>query len=458
MSEVAGKRVVVVGGGVAGLTAAEQLTERGAKVVLIEREEEVGGLARSFRYDGVTFDLGPHRFHTDDAEVERYIRDALGDDQRMIDRSSAVWLYNAYHSWPLERSSLLKLPPLVMIQAGLDLFRRPKPQDESLESYILSRYGQTLYRIFFKPYTEKFLTYRCDELHSDWASAGINRAVIDQRYKFDNLFHVARTTLLPPPVRTQFIYPDSGGIDRFAAALARRIERRGGRIERSTTIDALEMDGEAVTAAVTSGGERVELDSLVWTASLPLLLEKLSQPMERLRYLSELIFNTVIRGRPALPYQWTYYGGAALSFMRASIPSHFSPSNDQPGFSGVCLEVICQDDDELWQNPWLMKRALEFDLLRVGLVRRRDDITAVHFERVPEAYPIYTLDYPGRLKRAVGSVNELSNVHLLGRTGTFWYNNMDHSVRQALDLSAGLGAGQGARSWNQSLANSRRLS
>ena len=79
----------------------------------------------------------------------------------------------------------------------------------------------------------------------------------------------------------------------------------------------------------------------------------------------------------------------------------------------------------------------------------------MHFERVPEAYPIYTLDFPGRLRQAVRHVNELENVLLLGRTGTFWYNNMDHSIRQAMDLATALDSGIDAQRWNADLGRSR---
>lgn len=455
---LSGRRLVVVGGGVAGLTAAERLAALGAEVTVIEREERAGGLARSWRYDGVTFDIGPHRFHTDDEEVEGFVRDVLGPDQRLIDRSSAVWLYNDYHDWPLTRASLLKLPPLVMVQAFLDLFRRPRARDESLETYILSRYGRTLYEIFFRPYTEKFLTYKCRELHRDWAAAGINRAVIDQRYRFDTLFHVAKTTLLPPPVRTRFIYPASGGIDQFAEALVRRLERRGARVITGAPVVEVERgEGGQVRSVVAEGAGRVELDGLIWTAPLPLLLRLLGLEAVGLKYLTELIFNFIVRGAPVLPYQWTYYGGAALSFTRASIPDNFSPANGGPGRCGVCLEVVCQEGDELWERPEQMRRHLEPDLVRVGLVGQREEVISMHVERVPEVYPIYTIDYQERLSRAMAQLSAFDNLHLLGRTGTFWYNNMDHSIRQAFDLVASLGQGVGGRRWNAELGANRAL-
>jgi len=344
-----------------------------------------------------------------------------------------------------------------MIQAGIDLFRRPVARNDSLEDYVLSRYGRTLYEIFFKPYTEKFLSYKCSDLHEDWASAGINRAVIDKRHRFDSLFQVARSTLLPSPVRTKFIYPGTGGIDKFAESLGQRITEQGGKIITGSPVTALEREGRRLSAVVVPDVGRLEADQVIWTASLPLLNELIGQPEVKLEYLMEIIYNFVIRGRPRLHYQWAYYGGAALSFMRASQPAHFNPRNDGPRSTGVCVEVVCQEGDELWHNPGLIRRALEHDLLRVKLIHKREDIKAMYYSKIREAYPVYLLDYPRQLDEAIEQVCCVENVRLLGRTGTFWYNNMDHSIRQALDLVSALDGGMSARHWNLGLSEGRRL-
>ena len=70
---------------------------------------------------------------------------------------------------------ILALPPGMMVRAGLDLLAPRRARNNSFEDYIIEKYGQTLYRAFFKPYTEKFLDYTCSNLHRDWAEAGINR-------------------------------------------------------------------------------------------------------------------------------------------------------------------------------------------------------------------------------------------------------------------------------------------
>ena len=76
--------------------------------------------------------------------------------------------------------------------AGLDLFKKEQLAGESFEADIVNKYGRTLYDIFFKPYTEKFLFYSPADLHRDWARAGVNRAVIDKRQETDGLWSLLK--------------------------------------------------------------------------------------------------------------------------------------------------------------------------------------------------------------------------------------------------------------------------
>ncbi len=56
-------QTLIVGAGIAGLTIGYELAKKGQKVIIVEKEIRPGGLAKSFRYNGFTFDIGPHRFY-----------------------------------------------------------------------------------------------------------------------------------------------------------------------------------------------------------------------------------------------------------------------------------------------------------------------------------------------------------------------------------------------------------
>src|SRR5688572_30062955 len=260
------RAVTIVGAGVAGLTIAYQLGRRGYAVTVVERNPVVGGLGRTFHYGDFHFDVGPHRFHTENPRVASFIRDILKEEAIEIPRKSGARMFGKYHEWPLRPSILAAMPIALMIRGSKDLVFKERLPGESFEADVVNKYGRTLYEIFFKPYTEKFLFHSPAELHRDWARAGVNRAVIDKRAGADNLWSLLRTTLMPKPVETMFLYPPTG-VGRFSDLLAESIVERGGRVVLGREVTAVQSAGRRITAIETAD-ERIPCDNVVWTGPL----------------------------------------------------------------------------------------------------------------------------------------------------------------------------------------------
>ena len=418
------------------MTLGHELVHAGHEVTLVEALPQVGGLARSFRYGDFIFDMGPHRFHTDNERVETFIRKILGENLVEIPRSSGVWFFDQYHEWPLQTSSLFKIPLGEMIKAAIDLFFRPKPRGDSFEDYVLSKYGRTIYRLFFKPYTEKFIKYRCDQLHHSWAKAGINRAVIDKEAEVTGIWNLLKGTLFPKKLDTRFIYPRFGGIGTFSDLLEEKILAAGGTILTDTRVVELSLKNQKVVGVVDSKGNAHQVDHIIWTGALPDLQRILELPDPRLEYLASLFLNFEVDGAPEYEYQWIYYGGPDLVFSRASFPTRFSPHTAPDGKHGICVEIACMEGDGAWNHPDWVMGDVRNQMIKVGLVQRYNAIDQCHIEKVRNTYPIYTMGYQDRIERASQEIlSRARNINLLGRTGNFWYNNMDHSIDQALHMS-----------------------
>ena len=115
--------VVIVGGGVTGLVTAHLLSEAGVKVVVVEKLDKVGGLARSFSYhdDQFVFDCGPHRFDTNNPNVKSYLERVLDNSGTFFPRKSEVYFKGKYYAWPIKPQNLLQLPPELAAKAFVDL-------------------------------------------------------------------------------------------------------------------------------------------------------------------------------------------------------------------------------------------------------------------------------------------------------------------------------------------------
>jgi protoporphyrinogen oxidase len=424
--------VTVVGAGVAGLTIAYQLARRGYSVTVVEKNEVVGGLARTFHYGDFHFDVGPHRFHTENPRVAAFIREILKDEAIEIPRKSGARMFGRFHEWPLRPGILLAMPVKLMFQGARDLLFKERLPGESFEADVVNKYGRTLFDIFFEPYTRKFLFYSPRELHRDWARAGVNRAVIDKRAQSDNLWSLLKNTLLPKPVETMFLYAPHG-VGRFSDLLTEGIRAMGGRILVNQAVTGVERAGTRITALRTRD-ERIPSDNLVWTAPLTTLNGLLEIDGVDLEYLSTIFYNLEI-GKPGkLEYQWTYFGGEEI-FSRVTAPEAFLRTTVPPGKSGLCVELTCREGDERWQAPERHTDRILHDLVRSGTIDAVSDVERVHIERVPFTYPIYKLNYLGELTRNLRLLAQYSNLLLAGRCGRFWYNNMDHSIGQGLTMA-----------------------
>jgi protoporphyrinogen oxidase len=427
--------VVIVGAGVAGLVTAHLLAEAGVDVVVIEKLPIVGGLARSFHYDDFVFDCGPHRFYTANKNVSNYLDRVLAQKATFFPRKSEVYFKGKYYGWPIKPQNLVQLPPRLAGKSFVDLALNGFKEygDLTFEDYILRQYGPTLYQHFFKGYSEKFLGINPSDTHSDWAKVGINRAIIDDNAQMQNLFQLLKTTLLEgnatPP---RFLYPQGGMQDAWTQ-VSQMFEALGGRIITDTGARLEGSDGKI--DAVWANDERIEPSVVIWTAPITLACDQLGLTRPKLDYLGLLLYNVMVNEEPQRDYQWCYYGSKKLLINRVSTPRFFSPDTAPQGTGGYCAEVTCMKGDNRWQHAERLTDWVIDDLARVGMIHNRANVIDARVERLEASYPIYHKDYPGQLDLARQQLSKFKNLHLAGRTGLFWYNNMDHSMENAMQLT-----------------------
>lgn len=424
-------KTVIVGAGLSGLTLAERIlsSDTGERVTVLEREDAPGGLARSFHVDGFDFDIGPHRFHTFNTEVDSYLREVLADCFVQISRKSSVYMAGRYRNWPLTLASVMGLPFPVLWRSFLDLFNKPDiPNIESFADFIRSRYGDNLYNFFFSGYTRKFTGIDAEKLHVDWAQAGVNRAVIDNRVRADSLLSLVKGILLPKPVETKFYYPSHGGIQTFCNLQCERIQAAGGKLHLNTRVKGISVENHSVSGVVLDNGKTVHADRVFWTAPITILY-----PETELTFINTLVANVALRSEVSQnDYQWCYFGHEDLIFSRLTIPRNFRTDCVPADRDSVIAEITCNSETEFWKDPEIVRERLTKDLKSVGAING-DDIIFIDWQRIPETYPVYTLDY----KEKLASIKTPQGLFLTGRSGSFWYNNMDHSIDQALSIVKG---------------------
>ncbi len=438
--------ILIAGSGVFGLTLGVRLAEAGLPVVILERNEEAGGLAGGYRCGSVLHDVGPKRFHTEDPAISGFIRDILQEDALGIGRESLVHFRSQYYRWPLGPRDILKLPIPLVVRTLLDLGTgRGRPEEvRTFEDYVLTLYGPTLYRHFFAAYSRKFLGLPPAETDADWASTGLQRAIIDRRLKLNSLKEMAVSALTPRgQPEAGFIYP-RGGMETFIRRLVERCEKAGAQVHTRCGVEGVELspDGTRIVA-VQAGGRRFPCGMMVWSGSLRALCPMMGLEAPSLDYLKLHLYCLDVPGSPDPSFQWCYYGTPELVFSRISMPHRFDASMGIPGRTGLLLEVTQPEVERRGGSPVNLIPSLIADLRKVGLLGKKDRTGEVRHHPIPDAYPIYRTGYREELDAIRSRLSSFTNLRLGGRTGTFWYNNMDGSIGQALEM-----AGQVTSSWS----------
>lgn len=440
---------VIVGAGPSGLTLSYKLLQAGKSVTIIERDKRVGGLAKSFEYEGNIFDLGPKRFHTDDSKVTEFIDSVM--DLNIIGRSTLVCFFNRYLDWPLRRRDLLRLPINISIKSGLDILNKVPPQDKtSFKQFIESKYGQTLYKTFFEPYTSKFLRWDPKDLHSDWATTGINRAVIDEEVNqtTDSTLSIVKSLLLPAKVDTKFKYPSKGGFGGFFDILfAKCQEFPSFKVFLNSTLSSIDNKGfNDQDIIVKVNQKEISTKKLIWTGNVNDLNKIItnvsgeSKKVPKMHYLNTRFVNFTIKESTISKNkaQWIYISDGSLMTSRITCMKEFNPNTCNSGYYNLICEVTESQDSKKEDRLNKTKLGLKVidELQNINFIKGQSGIEDFKVEDISDTYPIYSKNYKEKFGLTVRNIKGYSkNIHLLGRSGSFWYNNSDHSIRQALDAS-----------------------
>lgn len=431
-------KVGIIGAGPAGLSCALALVKKGIEVEIFEASPYVGGMARSFALWGQIVDLGPHRFFSMDKRVNTFWGEQLGDEYIVINRLTRIFYNKKFYHYPIKAvDALLKLGLweafLCMASYTAAQFKK-RGNEISFEEWVSNRFGHRLYSIFFKAYSERLWGIPCTELDADFAA---------QRIKGLNLLEVVKSTFNSKGGKKhktlvdQFTYPKFGSGQAYDM-MARKIG--SDHIHLKTPAIRILTESGIAKGIEFADGTSQAFDHVVSTAplthmvcSIPEVDPIARQLADELTYRNTTLVYLQVKKQNIFKDNWIYVHEKALQVGRISNFRNWSKAMWQGHEEAIlALEYWSYDTDELWNLPddKLVDQAKR-DIVATGLVES-SDILQGHVVKLHRSYPVYTCGYRSKMTIIQNALNKIDNLSLIGRNGSFKYNNQDHSILMGL--------------------------
>lgn len=444
------KNIVIIGAGPAGLAAAWWLvhhSKHAYTITVLEKDTQVGGLAKTLLFKGCRFDLGGHRFYTKIPEVETFYQRVIGNKMQKRNRMSRIYFGGKYYSYPLKIGNVLTqigiLNSVGIVFSYIKRRLNPHIEEKSFKQWVENRFGDELFSIFFKSYTEKVWGIPTSKLSANWAKQRIQNfslpvAVLNA--VFGKVTGNVKTLI------TEYLYPQKGP-GQLYELMTQKIIQKGVVVKLQTKVEGFEMEGKKITGIVTTklGKKKVyPVDHVITTMPLSDLLKFLSPPqslrrvVRSLRFRHFLTVNFIVKGSP-FPDNWIYIHEPSVSVGRIQNFYNWSPTMSRNNsVSPLSLEYFCDDTDDIWRMTDEKLIALAIEEIKQIRLFDPSIIESSFVYRVKDAYPIYDVDYEKPLAQAKQYISSIVNLSTCGRGGMFRYNNMDHSIESGFMVARNL--------------------
>jgi len=441
------EKVVIIGGGPAGLTAGYQLSRLGIESVVLEKDDVVGGISRTVNYRDYHFDIGGHRFFTKVQRVEDMWREVLASDFLRRSRLSRIFYKGKFFNYPLSPMNALfglgLWDSFVILTSYVKAQLFPEKPEDTFETWVSNRFGRHLYTIFFKTYTEKVWGIPCNQISAEWAAqrikglsliSALKNALIKQNHTGKEVI----TTLIG-----EFNYPRKGP-GMMWEKVADIVNNSCSQVIMGAEAQKLLWKNNIIEGAeVKVNGQKDVLYGTQFISTMPIreliqafdpqVPNRILEAANKLKYRDFLTVAIIVNKRDVFPDNWIYIHESSIKVGRIQNFKNWSPEMvPDPDKTCLGLEYFCFEGDGLWTMEdedlvELGKRELEY----LGFIDASEAVDGA-VVRMPKAYPIYNPEYKEALSTIKEFLGTIKNLQLVGRNGMHRYNNQDHSMLTAM--------------------------
>jgi len=419
------KPIIIIGAGLAGLAAAWKLKE---KAEVFEASDAVGGVARTYKCKGFSYDLGPHVLYFRNLKTQRWVEEILEGRWRRQARRARIVIDGEKVDYPIQegflQSDRLKRRFLP------DFLKATQCKEGNFKEMAANLYGSALAEDFFIPYNTKLWRYPLEEMDKEWAQRFL------PSFPRDDLKRLAKGETLPRGPNAYFFYPEKSGIGTLSQALGEGLNNR---IHLSTKVTSINTKEGWVE---TNSGTRHHYSYLISTIPLPEILrtsvdlpESDRNRAKELRSVGMVFVHLSLAHPLSEDSHWVYFSDPEICFHRISIPRNYSDVMIPPDRGSIVAEVSFPSD----KNPDIQTivEKVKMDTVKSGIVEGLNDITSHDAQVLRYAYVFPTMKGE-KAREELRSILREKGILLAGRYGVWEYANMERALEQGIKTAEAL--------------------
>ncbi|HLD82419.1 MAG TPA: FAD-dependent oxidoreductase [Candidatus Omnitrophota bacterium] len=438
------RKVLVLGGGLGGLSVAWMLSRTGRfQVTVVEKEPSVGGLCSTFRHGDFSLDYGAHKVYSVIPGILDEFLGLMGEEVIKHKKKNSIFLFGKYLDYPVNILDLmfkmglknLALCSINMLQAIISKIGAHH-SDDSYEDFVINKFGHRLYSLVFKPLAEK-VWGDPQSLSVDIAKTRIPSASI-----FDVLAMALGFKKKAANKDAQFFYYPKGGFGRISERMCEEIKKHSGVVLVNTAVECLGLErNHIVKAVLKSNGKQeiiktdlvissIHLDALVglFPGDSEIRQDRFLDLVNRLEYRSLILVYLFLDKEKIINDHWIFFPDSNLIFSRIFEQKNMDFNMAPKDRTVICCDFTDYGDGRLSreEDSALAQRCIsqleDIGLINSGWVRDR------LVKRFAKFYPRYNLNYKFNLRLIYKELQQFDNLLLTGRIGFYNYNNADHCL------------------------------
>ena len=387
----------------------------------------------------------------------------------VIQRLTRIYFLRKFFAYPIQLSidtlrtlGLVRTIKIMFSFLWIRLF--PRKPENSLEDFIINKFGRQLYLLFFKDYTEKVWGVPCDEISAEWGAqrikgVSLSKAVLEalktmrnkKKGKADIGQKGSETSLIE-----QFLYPKKGPGSLWEE-VARQVREMGGKIYFHQDVQKIYQEGNSITTVTTVNAQTGqsgawEGDYFFSTMPVKELITGMEDPVpdsvrevaEGLQYRDFINVGILLSqlsgpGKKPGEYEklelkdnWIYIQERDVKVGRLMIYNNWGGGMiKDPNTTWIGMEYFCNKTDAIWElDDETIEGMAVMELEKMGLARV-DDVLDATVRKMEKTYPAYFGTYD-RFSEIREFTDQFENLFLVGRNGMHKYNNADHSMLCAM--------------------------